>query len=101
MPTRTATVTRRLSAMARRRATRRTLAVRRPPVTTPPHPAPVGARPAVPVRRFRDAGREHVEATLAELAPTIRRFRLLLTVMIVSIPVAVIGGLALLWRLGT
>jgi hypothetical protein len=55
----------------------------------------------VPVERFRDAGRRHVEAALAEFAPTIRRLRLLLTTMIVCIPVAVVGGLLLLWRLGS
>jgi hypothetical protein len=101
MTSRSATAVRRLSALGRRRAARRTLAVRRPPASHGPQHAAGGARPAVPVRRFRDVGREHFEATLAEVAPTIRRFRLLLTMMIVCIPLAVVGGLALLWRLGS
>lgn len=77
---------------------RRTLAVRnRRPVTTAAPPSQ-GRPPAV---RFRDTGRRHVEAALAEVAPTIRRFRLLLTTMIVCLPLAVVGFLVLLWRLGS
>jgi hypothetical protein len=66
--------------------------------TTPAPPAP---SPAVPQLRLRDVGRRHVEATLSEVAPTIRRIRHLLTVVAVCVPIAVIGGLALLWRLAS
>ena len=101
MSTRTASAVRRLSDLGRRRAARRTLAVRRPPVAQGPRTPEGGTHPAVPVTRFRDVGRFHVENALAEVAPTIRRLRHLLIVMIVSIPVAVVGGLLLLWRLGS
>jgi hypothetical protein len=74
---------------------RRTLAVR----TREPQPMTTTSE-APPAVRFRDVGRRHAEAALAEVAPTIRRFRLLLTMMIVCIPVSVVGGLVLLWRLG-
>jgi hypothetical protein len=101
MGTRTSTAVRRLSDVSRRRVARRALAVRRPSVTHGTQPVTGATRPAVPVTRFRDVGRYHVENTLAEVAPTIRRLRHLLTVMVVSIPVAVVGGLLLLWRLGS
>ena len=97
MSTRRASAARALAAAAGRRAVRGTLAVRRPPIT---HSDAGGSRPAVPVERFRDVGRRHVEAAMAEVAPTIRRFRLLLTTMIVCIPIAVVGGLVILWSLG-
>ena len=100
MNARTASAVRRLSTVARRRTARRSPAVRRPPVIHAGQ-AVTGARPAIPVARFRDVGRFHVENALAEVAPTVRRLRHLMTVMAVSIPVAVVGGLLLLWRLAS
>ena len=98
MSIRRASAARWLAAAGGRRAAHVTPPVRRPPIA---HSAGGSSRPAVPVERFRDVGRRHVETVLAEVAPTVRRFRLLLTTMIVCIPVAVVGGLVLLWRLGS
>jgi hypothetical protein len=50
---------------------------------------------------LRAVGRRHVEAAVAEVAPTIRRLRHLMTVIAVCIPVGVVGGLLVLWHLGS
>jgi len=55
-------------------------------------------RTAVP-QRMRDVIHHRTEEILAEVAPTVRRFRTFLLVITICIPVFMVGLIAALWHL--
>ena len=63
------------------------------------HPLESGARTLTLGQHLRMIVVRHTEEILAEVAPTLRRLRTLLLVATISIPIFMVGFVAVLWHL--